>query len=558
LATLLEKAQDRPAASLPASRDALTQSLLLLSLGTIAYLFFQILMFRYGRDQGIYATVADTVLRGGMPYRDAWDFKPPGIYVVYTLSRAIFGSGQWGIRLVEVLGLGSLVYAFVILSRRFFSDWRIGILGGTLAVLVHAELEFWHTAQPESFGGILTAWALVLATFEPDDSDPVARSKQLNAWLAAGALYGAAFLMKPPLGGGALISAIFAAYRARQKHASLPLAQSWRKLAAPFVSMAAGSAMVLFVCGVWFVVRGAAHDLYQTLFVFTPHYTKLSWEDATVPGMFYLAVEEWFVDLSSPNAAGVLAALILAPIAAREREGVLHILLVVAVQLAGVTMQGKFFPYHYGASLLLGGFLAGLGAFKVWQKALDKGWLGITAFVVLVPIIVYARSSTRNTQTDFFERCIARQRQLLGLSRFTREELDGQLYSVADVSFGANRSVAELLRARLAPDETAFIWGFEPMIYDWSERRSATRFIYDVPQRVSWFRDEARAVLMADLEAHPPRAIVVEHRDVFPAVTGDAIDSADTLQKFPALNEMLHKSYALDRTIEDFDVYFAR
>jgi 4-amino-4-deoxy-L-arabinose transferase-like glycosyltransferase len=558
LATLLEKVEDRPVASLAASREVLTQSLVAVSLGMIAYLFGQILMFRYGRDQGIYATVADTVLRGGMPYRDAWDFKPPGIYVVYAIARAVFGSRQWGIRLVEVAGLASVVGAFVILSRRFFSDWRIGILGGALAVLVHAELEFWHTAQPESFGGILTAWALVLATFEPDESDPVARSKQLNAWVFAGAFYGAAFLMKPPLGGGALVSAIFAGFRVRQKSGARPLKVQWRQLVAPLLSMAVGSAMVLLVCAVWFVVRGAAHDLFQTLFVFTPHYTKLSWEDATVPGMLYLAIEEWFVDLSSANAVGVLAALLLAPIAAREREGVLHVLAVVAVQLVGVAMQGKFFPYHYGASLLLGAFLAGLGAYKLWQRALARSWPGVIAFAALVPVAMFARSATRNTQTDFLDRCVARHRQLLRLSKTTSDELDGKLYSVADVSFGADRSVAELLRARLAPEETTFIWGFEPMIYDMSGRRPATRFIYDVPQRVAWFRDEARATLMTDLEAHPPKAIVVEHRDVFPAVTGDSIDSADTLQTFPALAAFLQNRYAMETTIEDFDVYFAR
>ena len=159
--------------------------------------------------------------------------------------------------------------------------------------------------------------------------------------------------------------------------------------------MAVGSAMILLICSLWFVVRGAAHDLYETLFVFTPHYTKLGWEDATVPGMFYLAVEEWLVDLSSANAVGVLAALMLAPIAAREREGVLHILLVVAIQLAGVTMQGKFFPYHYGASLLLGAFLAGLGAYKLWQRALDKGWLGVAIFAGLVPFHHFARDQPR-------------------------------------------------------------------------------------------------------------------------------------------------------------------
>src|SRR5262245_7445629 len=85
------------------SHDVMTRSLVVLSLGFIVYLFGNILMYRYGRDQGIYATVADSMLRGGMPYRDAWDFKPPGIFVVYAATRAVFGSGQWAIRLVEVL-----------------------------------------------------------------------------------------------------------------------------------------------------------------------------------------------------------------------------------------------------------------------------------------------------------------------------------------------------------------------------------------------------------------------------------------------------------------------
>jgi hypothetical protein len=96
------------------------------------------------------------------------------------------------------------------------------------------------------------------------------------------------------------------------------------------------------------------------------------------------------------------------------------------------------------------------------------------------------------------------------------------------------------------------------MIYDMAERRSATRFIYNVPQRVAWYRDRARAELMADLDRRPPKAIVVEHRDVFPAVTGDAIDSADTLRKFPALDARIREAYDLVTTIEDFDVYLRR
>jgi hypothetical protein len=513
----------------------------------VAYLFVQILMFRYGRDQGIYATVAAAILRGGTPYRDAWDFKPPGIYAVYAVTRALLGAGQGAIRVVEVLGLAGVAAAFVVLSRRFWNTSRPGIFGAALAVLAHAELEFWHTAQPESFGGMLTVWALVLATYEVPKSHPHRQRLELGVWVAAGALYGAAFLLKPPLGGGAVISAYFVARR-------LPR----RLVAIPFLAMATGSAVVISTTLLWFAARGALGELYQVLFVFTPHYTQLSWQDATVSGMVYLAFEEWLLFFSSGNAAGILAALILRPIAPREREGVVYLLLVIAVQLVGVAMQGKFFPYHYGASIMLGSLIAGLGVEKLWNHALARGWLGIAIFAFLLPFVLFARSATRDTESDFLDRCSQRQRALLGLSEQSLAELNDRLYSAADVSYGADRKVADYLRQHLAPEQSVYIWGFEPMIYDMSGRRPASRYIYDVPQRVAWARDAARGELMTDLIAHPPGAVVVEHRDVFPAVTGDAIDSADSLRSFPAFSAWLADGYQLAVTIEDFDVYLPR
>ncbi|HMI86314.1 MAG TPA: hypothetical protein VK550_19605 [Polyangiaceae bacterium] len=549
-----------PARALSAEVEArLTQALLVVCAAGIAYLFLQISMFRYGRDQGIYATVAESMLRGGMPYRDAWDFKPPGVFAVYAFVRAVFGPAETSIRIFEVLGLASVAGAFVIWSARFFSDWRIGVVGAALGVLVHAELEFWHTAQPESFGGMLTAWALVLGTFEPKTEDPRRRRKLLATWALCGACYGAAFLMKPPLGGGALVSSAFVTVRmvqtSRRNHAGQ---QSWSAYAWPTLTMGAGSLVPIALCVAWYAARGAFGDLYDAIFVFAPHYTKLSWEGASVMGALYLAFEEWFVDLSAPTAAGVLAAILLPPASTREREGTFHLLAVIVMQLVGVAWQGKFFPYHYGASLLLGSLVAGLGAYKLWQRALSHGKWAVALFALTSYLVVQARSATRDTRTDFLDRCIARHRQVLGLSDMTREELDANLYSVADVSYGANRRVAEFLRRELAPTDFAFIWGFEPIIYDMSERRPASRYIYNVPQRVAWAKDQTRATLMTDLDARPPKAIVVEHRDVFPVVTGDALDSADTLKRFPALAARIDNQYALTTTIEDFDVYMLR
>jgi hypothetical protein len=399
---------------------------------------------------------------------------------------------------------------------------------------------------------MLTAWALVFATYEPKGDDPRPTRNQVAAWTLSGIAYGMAFLMKPPLGGGALVSAAFVTMRLYQKSGTSP------KLAWPTLTIGAGSVIPILACVVWYAARGAFGDLYDAIFVFAPHYTKLSWEGASVPGALYLAFEEWFVDLSGPGAAGVLAALILPPRASREREGMLHVLGVIAMQLIGVAWQGKFFPYHYGASLVLGALIAGLGAYKAWQRALRFGFPAIAFYVAASWLIVQARSSTRDTRTDFLDRCVARHRQWLGLSETTREDLDATLYSVADVSYGANRQVAEFLRRELAPTDFAFIWGFEPIIYDMAERRPASRYIYNVPQRVVWAKERTRALLMADLDARPPKAIVVEHRDVFPVVTGDALDSADTLKRFPELATRIDDRYALATTIEDFDIYLLR
>src|SRR3954471_20807189 len=42
-----------------------------------------------GADQGLYAYVGEQILSGGLPYRDAWDQKPPAIHVTYAAMRAL-------------------------------------------------------------------------------------------------------------------------------------------------------------------------------------------------------------------------------------------------------------------------------------------------------------------------------------------------------------------------------------------------------------------------------------------------------------------------------------
>ena len=507
----------------------------------------QILLFSFGRDQGIYALVGDGILRGKLPYRDLWDFKPPGIFFVYSFAQALFGRTMIAPRVLEVAGLILLVWCAGRLALTFFGTRTVGYVGGAVAASMHAQLEFWHTAQPETFGGVLTFVALVLATDEGQ------RARRFWRWLLVGVVFGCAALLKPPLGGGVLACAAYLARRERLR-GSGP-----RGRLVPLLVLAAGVALPIGVCAAWFALRGGWDALFWTMRDFTPGYTALGWEGRHAPEMFYHALQEAFFKFSALGTAGLVAAACIGPMHPREREGVLLVLGVIALHVTGIAMQGKFFPYHYGATLPLIAFLAGLGLYKLWRRCLVRGAGGVIAFVALVGVCVAMRQASFDLPQGFWERCAIRTRYLLQLAPYDRRRaLERELASVADVSLVADRALARELRARTRDGAPVLIWGFEPVVYWLADRPPASRFIYDVPQRTPWQRARARADLMRDLRLHPPAAIVVQRNDVFPIVTGDMLDSRQALAEFPELARMLEQEFELATTVEDFELYLRR
>ncbi len=512
---------------------------------------FQILTFGYGRDQGIYAMVADAILSGKMPYRDAWDFKPPGIFVIYAIARFCFGNAQWGIRIFEVLGLLAMSAALVRLAERFWKSRAAGFLAAALALLSHAQLDFWHTAQPESFGGMLTVFAVYLCARRDDQEEPAPKIVFL-----AGILFGLTGLLKPPLAGGGAIVAVALGYQRfrNRTNTSVPLKKRLFSSASFVWIMALGGALPIGLCAVWFWAKGALADLHAVLFVFTPYYTKLGWEGSSIGGMFYWSFIEWLTTYCSALSIGVLIALGFGA-EKKERPFLGMLLGIIAIQLVGVTMQAKFFPYHYGATWPLTALIAAFGYEKLKLRLRVFERWGAAVFFAMLVIASLGRSATKDTPDSFMSR--TRKRIVLLFGGFhDQATLDG-LASIADVNAADNRRAAEIIKERTAPERPIFVWGFEPVIYDLSGRKPASRFLYNVPQRVSWSKETMRTTLLKDLTENPPSALVVEHHDVFPMVTGDTIDSADTLYDFWDFYVFMQK-YELIEKAEDLDIYIEK
>lgn len=514
-----------------------------------------VLSFDHGRDQSIYHLVAREMLDGKMPYRDAFDFKPPGIFLIYSASRALFGASMRGIRIVEVACLFANAFFLIALARAYFQNARAGYLAAALASQIHAQLDFWHTAQPETFGGTMTL--LVLYLLRPRghaEAGAIAEAPSLRRYAIAGALLGFTFLLKPPLVGAAGVIAIDRLLQEGRCGTGAPLGRAVgavRRTLPAVGALAGGAIAIVGLTLAYFGARGALGALHEVLFVFTPEYTRLSWENRTFAGMAVYGFAEWFTTYSAIQCVGILFCLGFRAVPARSGWLVFG---VIAIHVLGVVMQGKFFPYHYAATFPLAALLAGAGLERALAWAGTRlGWAGRAGFVLLMFFLLRGRAQVPSFGNAFFERTALRA-QLFLLGPNTQEGRD-DLASVADVNAGQNRRVAEYVRASTPAGTTMFVWGFECAIYDIAERKLASRFIYNVPQRAAWSKERTENELWRELEATRPAAILVEHHDVFPMVTGNDLDSSRSLAGFRALDDLIASRYRMAAHIGDLDVY---
>src|SRR5215218_8127580 len=84
-----------------------------------------------GADQGLYAYVGERILAGDLPYRDAWDQKPPAIHYTYALLRAVW-PGDGAVGAADLLAAAAVAWLL----------YRLGAVTGSAAAGEVSELIF--------------------------------------------------------------------------------------------------------------------------------------------------------------------------------------------------------------------------------------------------------------------------------------------------------------------------------------------------------------------------------------------------------------------------------
>lgn len=143
-----------------------------------------------GADEDLYGYIGYAWSRGDLPYRDAYENKPPGVFLVWALVFQFAGGSALVGRGLGVVAACATAWLLGSMAMRFWGS-RWGMLAGVLYLGAVAGPQFGYPfADTEIFGIFFSVAALALVW-------PHQGSLTALRVLSAGALYGTALMFKP-------------------------------------------------------------------------------------------------------------------------------------------------------------------------------------------------------------------------------------------------------------------------------------------------------------------------------------------------------------------------
>lgn len=502
-----------------------------------------------GADQGLYAYVGQRILDGGLPYRDAWDQKPPAVHVAYAAMYGLWpDAGVIGATdlLVAVLTAAALV----LLGRRLSGGRGSGEVAGLFFLLL-SNPAFTRLGgvrvrgQAEIFIGLAATLALVALWYgcrTRRDGHPARRG-----WLVlAGALVGVAFLFKYNAGSyglALLVGALVLGHEERASAGERFVARAW-PLAVGFL-LPVGAVVGLFAAG------GALEDLYLATITYNLFYSGETYGGLTafLRYLFTFPVRHAWID--SLWWLGGLGAAALALGSLREPSRLVVPAWVAAACLSIAVNGGRGLPQYFvqaGPALAMA---AGLLVAGLWRHA---GPLARGAACMLVAIGLWRvtpfEKAVETTRHDA-------QMALGQVSRDTYLARFGDLDAGDKYSALAMKRLADHLRTSTSPDDHVLLFGFSPDALVQAGRTSATRFFWSRPVIVGF--EEGRPGygvdgLLDELERTRPPLVVLQARDWDP----DGPDSATFFLGEPRLRSWLDTHYEAARPLGQFGLWTRR
>lgn len=473
------------------------------------------LVYPFGHDQGIFSACGDVIRRGGVPIRDCFESKGPGVMVLYAVALSIAFSTV----AVHAFTLAwqAVTAALVGWTARAMFHPSAALPAAAFYWLIYAGINYWSMNQAETFSNLFIVLALYLAWRGVGDSPQSALD--LRRLFISGVSAGILMWFKYTF--GLQIAAIGAGLLL---HIGLRM-RSLREMLRGGVAFAVGAIAINALVLIYFALAGGIPALIEQLNVFRelfplgpprtfPEIVQFLWRftdnGADLTGDYKATVAQWTFFGGGFPLLFVLAifgsARFTHPATGDGLVRYAHLVGLFVAGLAVVVIQAKYVQYHFtilhGPLAIMAG--GGVAAAGLWlrEPGIARRMLG--ALGGLVGVAAFALLSARMLPWvyDTYINVIVQGKSLREIHLESR--VAPQLY------------VADYIVAHTRPDETISLFADAPWVYMLTQRRNATRFPFaDVwaPAHGSWTNAEFGRQFYEQIVANRPTYFILTQDD---------------------------------------------
>jgi 4-amino-4-deoxy-L-arabinose transferase-like glycosyltransferase len=484
-----------------------------------------------GADQGLYAYVGQRILAGEMPYRDAWDQKPPAIHYTYAAMYALWPHDAI-VPATDLVAAAVTAWLIFVLGRR---------LGGPGAGMLAAVLFLIYTNPTLSrLGGvrIQAQCEVFIALFATAALAIIHRDGGTRSLVLAGVLFGITFFYKYNAGiyliVGMVATVIWTGTRVREAMPRL-------------LALVGGFALVFAVGLSWFARGHALRDLYDATIGYNLFYSGETYASRLEMVTYLITFPIQHARVDALWFLGGLGAAWLVLRAWRDPKTCVLALWVGAACVSIAVNGSRGLPQYFlqaGAALALA---AAVAFTQAWPRLTS---IGRIAVVVILGIGAW-RVTGLEKAVDYTAYDL---RYLTGgmaqeqyLSRFGERASDDK-YSALAV-----RELAQHLDIGVPTQERVLLFGFSPGALVQSHRISATRFFWSRPVIVGFNSGKPGYGvdgLLQELSRTRPVEVVLQRRD-----WEYGPDSASFFLGDPRLLDWLRENYEPAGELGNFLLY---